>query len=477
MPSCDALVLGAGVNGLACAQRLQQAGRKVLVLEAAAQPGGGAGEAEFFPGFRAPALAHTTMGLDPRLAKVAPVAMHPPLVTLANGLRVAGGVAEGPDAARWADLHTRLGRFAQVLAPFRRMPAPHPGGGNALIPLVKRGLALKALGRDDLRELMRLILINVHDVAEDELTDPRLQGLLAFDATLGAWLGPRSPNSLILYLDRLARGPAPLMPVGGMGALAQALAKGLEVRCNARVARVLIEGERAVGVVLTTGEELRAPLIASALNPRHTLHDLVGARALDAGLHRRSGHIRMRGAAAKLHLALSALPETDTKARHVIAPSSDAVERAFNPVKYGQVPEAPVMEVVFPSAHDPGPPVLSAIVQYAPHAPADLDAARAQMLANSLKVLEDHFPGLNALILHAELLMPQDIHARFGLPDWHHGELAVEQMLFNRPLHGLHRHATPVDGLWLAGAGGHPGGGIEGAAGWNAAEAILEARP
>ena len=174
----------------------------------------------------------------------------------------------------------------------------------------------------------------------------------------------------------------------------------------------------------------------------------------------------------------------DLRSRIVIAPSSQAVEAAFNPVKYGEVPEAPVMEVLVPSAHDPGLApegghVISAIVQYAPHAPkAGLEAARAALLEASLRVLETQSPGLRALVTGAELLMPQDIEARFGLVggNWHHGELAVEQMLFNRPLFAAAQYATPLPGLWLAGAGSHPGGGIEGAAGWNAAGAILEAR-
>lgn len=482
-PSCDVLVLGAGVNGLACAQRLQQAGLSVLVLEAADEPGGGAREVGFHPGFRAPALAHATMGLDPRLARLVPVAFHPPLVTIANGLRVAAGQAEGPDAAAWATLQARLTRFAQVLAPLRRMAAPNPGGGNDRLALLRRGLALKLLGREDLRELMRLILINVHDVAEDELTDDRLRGLLAFDATLGAWVGPRSPNTLILYLDRLARGPSPLVPVGGMGALVATLAGGLSVRCKARVARVLIDGERATGVELDTGEQIHARRVVSALNPRLTLQSLVGPRHLDAGLFRRLGHIRMRGGAARLLLALRGLPVLDHPgARHVLAPSSRAVDATFDAAKYGGVPDRPVLEFTLPSVLDPalapqGAHVLSATVQFAPHSPRDPDAARAQMLEATLKVLEDHIPGLKAEILRADMLMPGDIQARFGLPDWHHGNLAVEQMLFNRPLHGLHRNATPIEGLFLAGAGSHPGGGIEGAAGWNAAEAVLEARP
>jgi phytoene dehydrogenase-like protein len=371
------------------------------------------------------------------------------------------------------------------------MTPPRLAGQNRWSDLARRGLGLRSMGREAFRELLRMILINVHDVAEDDLTDARLQGLLAFDATLGAWLGPRSPNSLILYLDRLARGADPLLPKGGMGALAAAMgraaeAAGVTLRCGAAVERLLLDGDRAVGVRLAGGEEMRAGLVVSAINPRTTFHKLVGAAALDAGFHTAVGHIRSRGGAAKLHLALRAAPDfrgADLRSRLVIAPSSQAVEAAFNPVKYGEVPEAPVLEAILPSAHEAGHApegghVLSAIVQHAPHAPrAGLDAARAAMLEETLRVLESHAPGLRGLVVQADLLMPQDIEARFGLVggNWHHGELAVEQMLFNRPLFGAAQYATPVPGLWLAGAGSHPGGGINGAAGWNAAGAILEA--
>ena len=496
----DVIVIGGGVNGLACAARLAAKGRKVVLLEAAATVGGGAGEREFAPGFRAPGLAHLTQGLDTRLVAGMDLqrhglAFHPGLATtvLSGGepLVVQGGRTDGPDAAAFAALHAKLASFARVLAPFRQMTAPHLGGGNRWGGFLRHGLGVRALGRDDFRELLRMILINVHDVAEDELTDDRLKGLLAFDATLGAWLGPRSPNSLILYLDRLARGADPLLPKGGMGALAAALgraaeAAGVVVRTGARVARVLVEGDRACGVALESGEEMRAGLVVSAMSPRTTFQALVGAAALDAGFYVRTWHIRSRGGAAKLHLALKGAPgfAADLKSRLVIAGSHHAVEAAFNPVKYGEVPEAPVMEVIVPSAHEPGlapegQHVVSAIVQFAPHAPkAGFDAAREAMLEASLRVLETHAPGLRGLIVGAEMLMPYDIEDRFGMVggNWHHGELAVEQMLFNRPMMEVAQYATPLPGLWLAGAGSHPGGGINGAAGWNAAGAILEAK-
>jgi len=515
MPSFDVIVIGGGTNGLAAAHRLQKSGRKVLVLESAQTAGGAAVAAEFAPGFRTPGLAHIANMIDARVMTGMGLARHglgfvaPSLSSTALSLTgdhlvlegAAGATLKGnvPDAERaaWSALRKQLLAFAGVLAPFKQITAPRiaKGVGNDHLKLAKLGLGVRMLGKADFREFLRMILINVYDVLNDELGDPRLKGLLAFDATLGSWLGPRSPNSLILLLNRLAgeasgQRAALSLPKGGMGAVAAAMAQaataaGVTLRTGAAVDSVLIEDDRAVGVRLVGGEEMRSPLVVSAINPKTTFLKLVGPRHLDAGFAKRISDQKSRGAAAKLHLALKGAPDfrgADLRSRLVIAPSEEAVELAYNAVKYGEVPKRPVMEIVLPSAHEggfapDGQHVLSAVVQYAPHAPkAGPDAARSEMLENSLAMLEDHAPGIRALVTHAEMLMPYDIEARYGMVggNWHHGELSVEQMLFLRPIPGIAQYATPIDGLWLAGAGCHPGGGISGAAGLNAAERIIK---
>jgi phytoene dehydrogenase-like protein len=515
MPSFDVLVIGGGTNGLAAAHRLQKSGRRVLVLEAGAAAGGAAVAHEFAPGFRAPGLAHIANMIDPRVASGMALDRHG-LGFVAASLSstalsaagdhlvlegAAGAVLRGtiPDADRraWEALRRQLMGFAGVLAPFRTITAPRiaRGAGNDYLRLAKSGLGVRMMGKADFREFLRMILINVHDVLNDELSDSRLKGLLAFDATLGTWLGPRSPNSLIHLLNRFAgeaagQRAAIALPRGGMGAVAGAMARaaadaGVTIRTGARVAGLIVENDRMAGVRLDGGEELRAPTVVSAINPKTTFLNLVGPRHLDTGFVNRIRTLKSRGAAAKLHLALEGTPDfrgADLKSRLVIAPSEEAVELAFNPVKYGEVPRRPVMEIVLPSAHEAGfapagQHVLSAVVQYAPHAPkAGPDAARAEMLENTLAVLEEHAPGIGGLIAHAELLMPYDIEARYGMVggNWHHGELSVEQMLFLRPVAGMAQYQTPLEGLWLAGAGTHPGGGISGACGWNAAERIIK---
>ena len=503
MPSCDVIIVGGGTNGLAAAGRLAKAGRKVLVLESADVAGGGARTTEFAKGYKVSSVAHLLNLLDPRVeqglglnlsfaaTKISTTALSATgdhLVLQGNYGETIARTLSDADRASWADLRKKLMRFANVLRPFKSMTPPRlgKGVGNEMLKLAGLGLKIRGLGRDDLREFMRLLLINVADVLDDELKDDRLKGVVAFDTVLGAHLGPRSPNSLLLLLNRLAGEPLSL-PAGGMGSVASAMAKavqalGVEIRLKAKVKSVNIVGDRATGVTLQSGEVIDAKTVVSAVNPKTTFLDLVGPRHLDTGMVRRAGNILMRGNAVKLHLALKGAPDfkgADLKTRLVIAPSVRAVEDAFNPVKYGEFSENPVMEIVIPSAFEEGLApkghhVLSAIVQYAP---VVMDAkSRAAFLKRIMATLETYAPGIGKLVVKSEMLTAEDLEKTYGFVggNWHHGELAAEQMLFLRPFIGAAQYETVIPGLWLAGAGSHPGGGISGAAGWNAAERILK---
>jgi phytoene dehydrogenase-like protein len=508
MPSYDAIIIGGGTNGLAAAGRLAKAGRKVLVLEQAAVAGGGAVTKEFAKGYKVSAVAHLLNLLDPRVEEgldlksqglefaatnVSTTALSPTgdhLIFEGNYGETISGSLSDSDRASWNELRQKLMRFAAVLRPFKAMTPPRlgKGVGNEMLKLAGLGLKIRGLGRDDLREFMRLMLINVADVLDDELKDDRLKGFLAFDTVLGTHLGPRSPNSLLLLFNRLA-GEALSIPRGGMGSVAAAMAKavqalGVEIRLNAKVQSVAIADDKATGVIQKNGETLSAKTIISAINPKTTFLDLIGPSYLDTGMVRRAGNIRMRGNAVKLHLALKGVPDfkgADLKTRLVIAPSVRTVEDAFNPVKYGEFSENPVMEIVIPSAFEEGfapkgHHVLSAIVQYAP---VVMDAkARAAFLKRIMATLETYAPGIGKLVVKSELLTPEDLEKQYGFVggNWHHGELAAEQMLFLRPFIGAAQYETAIPGLWLAGAGSHPGGGISGAAGWNAAERILKGK-
>jgi phytoene dehydrogenase-like protein len=513
----DVVVIGGGHNGLVCAAFLARTGRKVLVLEAQPETGGGGRSHEFAPGFRV-SMAHLLNRLHPDVVKgldleshglsLSPVRQVPSIALSERGqpLFLSGAYGETlsgahpAEARAWAEVRAQLFRYAGLLKPLLARRPPSLGGGNALAEtaaLGMTGLSLKRLGREDMRDFLRVMLMNVADFLDEGLADDRLKGLLAFDAVLGSHLGPRSPTSLLGLYYRLTgeAGGLPggqMQPAGGMGAVMAALRSaagkaGSTIRTDAPVGSILVEKGRVGGVVLENGEAVRSGIVVSAANPRTTFLDLVGPRHLDTGFVRRVGNIRMKGDAAKLHLALDRAPEFSgvplehRNARLVIAPSTDHVERAFNPSKYGEFSAEPMMEITLPSIDDAtlapaGACILSATVQYAPYALKEgWESGRPKFLAAILSVLERYAPGIGRTVLHAELLTPGDIEARFGMPGghWHHGELQADQMLMSRPVFGAEGYDTPIDGLFLAGAGSHPGGGISGVPGMNAARRVV----
>jgi phytoene dehydrogenase-like protein len=520
----SAIVIGAGHNGLVCATYLARAGRKVLVVEAAPRPGGAASTREFAPGFRVSAVAHLLHLLDPVVERELALAQHglsyarsglasvslspgQPALSVSGGDVLSGEVSPADRSA--LQVHAaRMQKFARVIARQHGRVPPRLAfeSWRDALPAAAVALDIRRLGRKDMREFLRVATMNIYDVLEEQFAHAGIKGLLALDAVLGTRLGPRSGNSVYTSLYRqsgAARGqPGALaLPQGGMGAVSDALAAaaraaGVELRCGARVEEIIVRDGRATGVRLRQGEELQADLVVSNADPKATLLRLLGARHLETEFARRVQHLRAVGTAAKLHLALSGrpqfrgLPAGQLGERLVIAPDLDYIERAFNPAKYGEFSERPVMEITLPSLHDAslapaGREVLSAVVQYAPY---DLKggwaAGKQRFLATIMAVLEEHAPGIGALVQHAELLTPLDIEQQFGITGghWHHGELALDQFMMLRPVAGAAQYATPVAGLYLCGAGCHPGGGVMGSAGRNAARVIArgqvnDARP
>jgi phytoene dehydrogenase-like protein len=489
----------------------------VLVLEAEGRLGGMARTVELGEGFRIPEIAHLLHLLHPRVESELRLEQHGlalaaadlPTVALESGrqpllLSSDPAAAEGlavADRESWRALRDRLVRFASALEPFRSEPPPRLGSGASradLTRLARMGWAIRGLGREEMREFLRIIAGNIADLVEDEIADPLLQGAIAFDAVLGTGFGPRAPGTVLTLLYRLAgsvagRPGALALPKGGMGRVADAFgraaeAAGAQLRLNARVERVLVEDGRAAGVVLEGGERLDARVVISNLDPKRTFFDLVGPVYLDTGFLRRIANIRARGAAAKLNLALDGLPEAPgIERRHlmgriVIAPSVGMLERAADAIKYKRHSERPVIEAIIPSLHDPdlAPPgkhVLSAIVQYAPPEIAGgwSEPARRHFADLAVTQLDTVLPGLKAMARARQLLLPQDIARSSGASSghWHHGEIAIDQMLMLRPAPGAQQYATPIQGLYLCGAGCHPGGGVMGVAGMNAARRIL----
>jgi phytoene dehydrogenase-like protein len=300
----------------------------------------------------------------------------------------------------------------------------------------------------------------------------------------------------LLYRMSGGQGGAHTIPAGGVESLVRALANaatagGAELRLGAAVEKILVHGDengqRVEGVRLEGGEQINASRVVSSTDPRRTFFHLLGARHLEIGFTNRINRLRCDGQVAKLHLALSGEPQFTgldrADGRMIIAPGMDTMEFAWDDAKYGRLPEQPVMEITVPSLREPGLApvgrhVLSAHVMYVPYALDGgwTEAAKVELLQRIMKSLSRYAPAISDLVLHSELLTPADLERDWRVTGghWHHTELAMDQMLMMRPTYEAAQYDTPVPGLYLCGAGCHPGGGLMGGPGHNAAMVILK---
>ena len=510
----DSIIVGGGHNGLVCATYLAREGRSVLLLEAAERLGGAAVTREFAPGFEVSACAHLLHLMPATLMRDLGLAAHglrfaaeglPTVALSADGRHLAYAPGDfaalqqrsGADATALRDWQAQLRRFSRALHPVLSATPPRLGtdAWRDRAALLGLGWRLRRLGRRDLRELLRIGGMCVHDLLEDRFSMPLLKGALALDAVLGTNYGPRSPGTVLSLLYRVAASQgadALALPQGGLGAVSEALAgaaraAGAQLRTGAPVTRILVRGDRAAGVVLASGEEILAGNVISSADPKTTFLGLLGSEHLDAGFVRRVAQVRSRGLSAKLHLALERLPqfaglgEQALRGRLLVAPSADYIERAYNHAKYNEFSSAPMLEITIPTLADPalapaGKHVMSVIVQYAPYSVAGgWPAQRQAFTERVIDTIQAHAPALRDCIQGSELLTPPDIEREFRITGghWHHAELALDQLLMVRPVPGAAQYQTPVPGLFLCGAGCHPGGGVMGLAGRNAARQVI----
>ncbi|HEV2006035.1 MAG TPA: NAD(P)/FAD-dependent oxidoreductase, partial [Candidatus Limnocylindrales bacterium] len=411
------------------------------------------------------------------------------------------------DAAAYPgfDRHVRaLGRFLDELARSTPPDVASPGLGDALAGL-KLGRSFRGLGRDGSRAILRVLPIAVADLVAESFETDALRAAIAWRGVRYGAVGPWSSGTASVLLmdgagnDGGAAGET-VFARGGPGALSDALAAaaraaGAELRLNAEVASITASDGRATAVVLASGEEIPARSVVSGADPKRTLLDLLDPVALGPSLGWRAGNIRTPGVVAKVNLALRGLPRFTAAAdderllhgRILVAPGIDAMERAFDASKYGRWSEAPILEATIPSIVDPslvdgapaGTHVMSVIAQYAPYG---LDASLGSWDDNReafgdavIEVLETVAPGIGDLVSHRQVLTPVDLESRFGLTGGHpmHGEPGLDQFYLWRPLLGHARYRLAVAGLYLCGSGAHPGGGITGGPGQNAASEIL----
>jgi phytoene dehydrogenase-like protein len=510
----DAIVVGGGHNGLICATYLARGGRRVLVLEAAARVGGAAVTREFAPGFRVSACAHLLHLMPPALIreldleaqglKLAAAAL--PTVALAEDSRhlalgpgkaqalATRSASDAAALAEWQSLAQRLARALHALLD-SRPPRLGTGAWDDTYRLLALAWRVRRLGRRDMRELLRIGGMCVHDLLEERFREPLLKGALALDAVLGTNFGPRSPGTVMSLLYRLAAcgsAEALALPQGGLGALSEALAgaartAGAEIRTSSPVARILARDDHVAGVALPSGEEIAATTVVSSADPKTTFLRLLGAEHLDAGFVRRVTQLRSRGLTAKLHLALDRVPQflgldgESLRGRLLVAPSADYIERAYNHTKYNECSRAPMLEITIPSLCDPGlapagKHVMSVIVQYAPYAlSGGWENERRAFTDRIIDTLAAYAPALRDSVRATELLTPEDLEREFRMTGghWHHAELALDQFLMLRPVPGAAQYRTPFPGLFLCGAGCHPGGGVMGLPGRNAARQVI----
>ena len=521
--SYDAIVIGAGPNGLVAATVLARGGKRVLLLERAAAVGGHTRPIDIAPGFRAPPLGCDSGWLPGEVARaigIEPPAMVEPRTALT--VRADGEMLSLPvelqravevirkrshrDAERWARLASRLGKFARFLEAMYVSPPPDIDASaiGEMASLVALGRKFRALGRADMAEVLRVMPMPVQDLLDDELELESLKAGIAAGGIRDLRQGPRSGGTsfvLIHHLVGAQNGSARARPwwrdapdAFARAADSAALDAGVTVRCGATVVSILVRDDAVAGVALEKGDEIVAPIVISTADPGRTI-GMVDPVWLDPDFLLAIRNIKYRGCTAVVQYALDALPEFPGVRGSVeilsgitsLTPSLDALERAADAAKYGGISTHPHVEITVPSLRWPalapeGKHVLVARAQYAPWRLRDdtgWDESRRSALGDAVTAaIGESVPGFGDRVLHRQVLAPPDIENEFTLTEGAptHGELTLDQILFMRPVPGWGRHAMPVDGLYLGGAGAHPGPGVLGGAGWLAARRALRDR-
>jgi phytoene dehydrogenase-like protein len=523
------VVVGGGHNALVTAFYLAKAGFKPLVLERREILGGGAITEEFHPGFRASTLAHTVGPLradiaadmqlenyechmlhpDPRVFAPAPDGKA--LLFYNNHAKTAGGIARlsTKDAAKYTEFAETLHRLFAVLAQLISItpPAIDSPSPEDLWNLLKTGRGIRGLGKKGIFDLLRWGPMAVADFVAEFFDTELLRAVIAARGIFGTSLGPWSAGSGAVLLLRAAADSHPVgsasIPHGGLGSLTGALAEsariaGAQIRTQAEVQHIRVKEGAVTSVVLADGEEIPADAVVSGVDPKRTFFNLLDPSQLDPTFAMRIRNIRAKGTVAKVHLALGDLPTfpalTDAIAaegflqalsgRIHIGPDIDYLERAFDASKYGEFSPAPYLDVTIPTLLDAslapdGKHVLSAYVQFAPYKlkEGNWDGARQQLGETVIKTLAAYSPDLPGLIEAIQVITPQDLETVYGFTGGHifHGELALDQLFTMRPVLDWARYRTPIRGLFLCGSGTHPGNGLTGASGANAAREIIHA--
>lgn len=525
---CDAIVIGGGVNGLTTAALLGQAGKKVVLLEQREALGGVCSTEEFHPGFRAnicvddpgwmPAALATQLdltrhGYAPTVASagaVFPVPGGPPVVLGANATQTSAALRRHSpgDASKWPAFCEQVARLSGMLEAMYSTRAPAVGNTELgeLWGMLTLGRRLRGLGKRGMVDFLRAIPMPVADYLDEWFESSALKGAVAWSGVRDVQHGPMSGGTTLVFLHHHVGLPVGLiggrrLTAGGVGALPAALAgaaraAGAELRVNAEVIQVVTRGDRVTGVVLVNGEQVDAPVVVSSADVRRTFGRLIEPGAFDPEFLAAVDHVRMRSPSVRVHLALAALPAfaNDGVAWPVeslggtvtIAPSVAALEQAYDAAKHGGIAQAPGLHLTIPTLHDrtlapAGQHVMTIHAQFAAYDLNDGWGPAQRMAAGDavLRQLAAYAPDLATKVLHLDVRTPADVEREYLVSEGSvlHGELALDQFLFMRPVPECARHVTPLPGLYLCGSSTHPGAGTAGASAWLATQAILREKP
>jgi phytoene dehydrogenase-like protein len=524
MPRYDAVIIGGGHNGLVTAAYLARAGRKVLVLERRELLGGCAVTEEIWPGYRVSTGAYLTSLMQERIVRELELERHGYVVD-AKDPAFFSAFPDGRHFFMWQDraktlaeigkysrrdaqvypaYEDQLERLSQVVESLLLVTPPQfpPRGPVDFLDYLKLAGRLRGLNAKEMVALVKIFTQSAAEFLDEWFESEQVKVTLATDGVIGANGGPRSPGTAYILLHHCMGGVSGHRGLwgfvrGGMGAVSEAIAAaaraaGATIRTSAPVAKVLARGRRATGVVLESGEEIEAGVVASNLDPKITFLRLCDERDLDPDFVAAIRLFRIEGTSCKINLALNGLPEFTAypgapgphhRATMHICPSIEYVERAWDDAKYGRASERPLLELTIPTMYDSslapaGKHIMGIFLQYAPYTLREgtWDELREPFGDRVISLIEEYAPNFCTLIEHRQVLSPLDLERRFGITGGNifHGEMSLDQMFLMRPVAGWARYRTPLQGLYLCGSGAHPGGGVMGAPGYNCAREMLK---
>ena len=522
MSTYDAIVIGAGHNGLTAAAYLAKAGKKVLVLERRHIVGGASVTEEIFPGFKYSVCSYVVSLLRPEVIRelelpkydleiipldstFTPMPDGDYLFRCGDHARTRREIARHSvtDAEAYEQYGQLMVQMAMAVKPLLAMIPPEPTGWNPkdFFGLARLGNHFRGLGEKLFYDLAKLMTISSADFLDQWFETDVLKATMSASGIIGTFMGPRSPGTAYVLLhhymgelDGAFRSWG--FARGGMGSISRTIAAaashyGAEIRTGAAVDQVLIKDARAYGVVLASGEEFRSKVVVSGIDPKQTFLKMIDSRHIAPQFRKQISDFKIRGSSAKVNLALDTLPDFISlpgNGPHLagaisISPSIDYIEQAYDDAKYGDFSRRPYMDIILPSLLDPSmaPPgkhVMSIFVQYAPyHLKSGSWPEKRDALGDAvINTLGDYAPNLKNIVLHRQVLTPWDLEQEFGLTEGNifQGELTLDQLFFLRPVAGWAKYRTPITNLYLCGACTHPGGGVMAASGRLAAAEILK---